>query len=123
LETAIVFVALIAFVAFRQWLQHHRRILIHRERIAAIEKGVALPPLEQEVARRAFNSQRVLLLLGLVWVAIGIGAYVTLSVLLSFPQTEPTKEIAPGMQYLAIIPFGIGLAHLVTWLSGRKSNV
>ena len=51
MEAAIVAVALIGFVAFRQWLAHQRRMMIHRERLLAIEKGVALPPLEQEIRR------------------------------------------------------------------------
>jgi hypothetical protein len=122
LESAVILVALIAFVAFLQWLKHHRRILIHRERIAAIEKGVELPPLEQEVARSTFNAQRILLLLGLCWVTIGVGAYVTLSVILSYPPETNTTEITKGMQYIAIVPFGIGLAHLITWMVGPRKG-
>jgi small-conductance mechanosensitive channel len=120
LETSIVVVALIAFVAFRQWMQHQRRVLIHKERLAAIEKGVDLPPLEQEVARRTVNIQRILLLMGLIWLTIGIGAYVVLSAILSYPSTAQTTEILPGMQYIGIVPFGIGLAHLITYLVGPK---
>ena len=120
METAIVVVALIAFVAFRQWIQHQRRVLIHKERIAAIEKGVDLPPLEQEMARRTVNIQRILLLLGLIWLTIGIGVYVVLSAILSYPPTEQTSEVTKGMEYIGIVPFGIGLAHLITYLVGPK---
>ena len=40
-----LFVAvLLAFVGFRQWLRHQQRVLVHRERLVALEKGVELPP-------------------------------------------------------------------------------
>jgi len=66
MEVAIVVVALIAFVGFRQWLQHNRRVMIHRERLAAIEKGVEIPSLDLEVHRSKWIVGRVLLLGGLV---------------------------------------------------------
>jgi len=34
MEFVIVIVALIAFVGFRQWMNHQRRILIHRNALA-----------------------------------------------------------------------------------------
>jgi hypothetical protein len=56
MEVAIVMVAVIGYLAFRQWLQFNRRTMIHRERLAAIEKGVDLPPVEQEVRRSSWVS-------------------------------------------------------------------
>jgi hypothetical protein len=55
MEVAVVVVALIAYMGFREWLRHNRRSMIHRERLSAIEKGVEMPPLEQETQRRAWN--------------------------------------------------------------------
>src|ERR1039457_2993081 len=75
--SAIVIVALIALFGFRQWLGHHRRIMLHRERMAAIEKGIELPPVEQELRRSTSNVQRVLLLMGLIWVSLAIALFVT----------------------------------------------
>ncbi len=40
MEVAVVLVAAIGYLAFRQWLQLNRRRMAHRERLAAIEKGV-----------------------------------------------------------------------------------
>jgi hypothetical protein len=63
MDAAIVTIALIGYIAFRQWLVHHRRIMIHRERLTAIEKGIALPPLEREVepfrqsSRKRFRAE------------------------------------------------------------------
>ena len=117
----IAFVGILTvYVAFRQWMQHHRRIMIHRERLAAIEKGINLPPLEQEMQRSSWNVQRFLLLLGWTWIAVGLGAFVVLSVLLSFPANNYTQDIPPGLQYLGVVPVGIGIAHLITYFVGAR---
>ena len=62
---------LTAYAAFQQFLRHQRRTMIHRERLAALEKGVELPPLEQEILRGRWNVQRILLFAGLVWISVG----------------------------------------------------
>lgn len=116
-DNAIIIVALIGFVAFRMYLSHHRRIMIHRERMVAIEKGIA-PPVEQEVRRSNINVQRVLLLSGLIWIALGISAFVTLSAILVMASSKFTNDIPRGMQYIAIAPIGIGLAHLIVYFVG-----
>ena len=92
MEVSIVIVAAIGFLAFRQWLQLNRRAMIHRERLAAIEKGLDLPTVELEIRRSSWNVQRLLLLAGLVWVSIGVAALVTLSAVLAHP-TPATAEL------------------------------
>ena len=121
MEVAIVIVAAIGYLAFRQWLQLDRRTMIHRERLAAIEKGVDLPPLEQEVRRSSWNVQRFLLLAGLVWISLGIGAFVTLSALLAHP-TQVTQGIPGGMQWIAVAPVCIGLSHLAVYFIGKSKE-
>lgn len=118
MEVAIVMVAGIGYLAFRHWLQLNRRTLIHRERLAAIEKGVDLPPLEQEVRRSSWNIQRILLLAGLVWVSLGVGTFVTLSAMLAHP-TPITQGIPEGMQWISVAPTCIGLSHLIVYLIGK----
>jgi hypothetical protein len=120
METAIVIVALIVFVAFRQYLSHHRRIMIHRERLTAIEKGVTLPPVEQEVRRSNVNVQRILLLSGLIWIALGIAAFVTLYAVQNSGASKFDDDLPRGIQYIAIAPVGIGIAHLIVLLIGRN---
>lgn len=122
ISTAIVIIALIGFVAFRQYLSHHRRIMIHRERIAAIEKGVDLPPVEQEIRRSNINIQRILLLAGLVWVALGVAFFVVLSSVLVMASDKFTQDIPRGIQYAAIAPIGIGIAHLVVFFVGKSKG-
>jgi hypothetical protein len=119
MEFVIVIVAVIGYLAFRQWLQLNRRTMIHRERLAAIEKGVELPPLEQEVRRSSWNVQRFLLLAGLVWVSLGVGAFVMLSAMLAHP-TPVTEGIPQGMQWIGLAPVCIGLSHLIVYLIGKK---
>lgn len=118
MEVTVVTVALIAYIAFRHWLRHDRRAMIHRERMAAIEKGVDLPALEQEVRRSGWDAQRMLLLAGLSWISIGIGAFVVLSVLrLAVPAAE---ALPSGIQWVGLPILGIGLAHLTVYWVGRK---
>jgi hypothetical protein len=118
---AIVLVALIGYIGFQQWLRHSRRLMIHRERLAALEKGIELPPLEQEVQRGNWNVQRILLLGGLCWISLGLGAFVVLNALLAHPS-DLVKEIPQGLQWIGVAPVGIGLSHLIVYLLERKKE-
>jgi hypothetical protein len=120
MELAIIVVALIAFLGFRQWLKHQRRAMIHRERLTAIEKGVDLPPLEQEVRHSNWTVQRILLLAGLIWVSVGIGLFVVLSALLAHP--EGLTDLRQGFQWIGIAPLMIGFSHLIVYLVGRRKE-
>ena len=87
MEIVIVIVTLIAFAGFRQWLKHQGRAMVHRERLAAIEKGVEIAPLQQELSRRSWNVQQILLLSGLIWISLGIGSFGVLTALLAHHHT------------------------------------
>jgi hypothetical protein len=118
MEFALISVALIAYIGFRQWLRHDRRTMIHHERLAALEKGAELPALEQEVQRGNWNVQRILLLAGLCWISLGVGAFVVLSVLI---EHAPREQAPPqGMQWIGLALVGIGLSHLAVYLVGRN---
>ena len=121
LALALVVVALIGYLAFRQWLRQQRRVMIHRERLAAVEKGIELPPLEQEVQGRSWNVQRILLLAGLTWISLGIGAFVVLAALLSYPS-HASKDIPQGMQWIGVAPAAVGVSHLIVYFVGRKKE-
>ena len=92
--------------------------MIHRERLAALEKGIELPPLEQEAQRMSWNVQRILLLAGLVWISIGIGFYLVFNAMLANP-TRFTGEVPPGLQYVGVGLVGIGVSHLIAYAAGR----
>jgi len=121
MEVVLVIVALIGFMGFRLWLRHHRRIMIHRERLASVQKGIELPPLEQEVERSSWNVQRILLLAGLSWISVGVGAFVVLSALLAY-RSQLTEDIPQGIQWIGVAPVGIGLSHLIVYLVGKNKK-
>src|SRR5215218_5826693 len=112
---------MLGFVAYVQWLRQQRRMMIHRERIVALEKGVELPPLVQEVQRTSWNVQRLLLLAGLVWISIGIGCYLVFSEMLRH-TTEATRDVPPGIQYVGYGLIGIGISHLIAFASGLSKG-
>lgn len=135
MSDAYVLIALIAFAGFYQWLRHQRRILISRERLAALEKGVALPPFEPEARGSIWNIQRLLLLAGLCWISVGFGAAVMLNALISSapPRPPATTEvdwyrvpwvsmIPDGMQAIGVAPILIGISHLIVYAVGRKNE-
>jgi hypothetical protein len=102
------------------FLQYRKRketfALYHQERMAAIEKGVDLPPLPDFLlsddgrAFRPYHPRRHLLK-GLTWLFTGIGLGVAL---------WPTA----GFEYslFSLIPIGVGLAQLVYYFVEGKSD-
>jgi hypothetical protein len=121
MEIAAVAIALIAYAGYREWLRHQRRTLIHRERLAAIEKGTDLPPLELEQKRSSWNVQRTLLLAGLIWLSVGIGAFVTLSVVIASPANAKL-DVPPGVQWIGLGVAAIGVSHLVVYFAGKRKE-
>ncbi|HZI79002.1 MAG TPA: hypothetical protein VFD69_05795 [Vicinamibacterales bacterium] len=130
IATALV-VLLVAYL-FQLWTRHQRRLMIHQERLAALEKGVEVPPLvEQEIRRGSWNVQRLLLLAGLCWISVGVALLMTLNELaggdLSFPIgveasgfTWASVHVRSGLRPLALAPIGIGISHIVVYFVGRR---
>jgi len=120
--------------AFHLWMRHQRRLMVHRERLAAIEKGIELPPVEQEIQRSNWNVQRLLLMAGLIWISIGIAAWPMLRELagqtIHFPWGYDSTgnpffadlPIPHGTQWLALAPIGIGLSHVIVYVAGRQRD-
>jgi hypothetical protein len=89
--------------------------LYHQERMAAIEKGVELPPLpdalltEDGKPLQPYNPRRHLLK-GLAWFFVGLGAGVGL-----WATVDYTWAL------FSLVLIGIGLAHLIYYaVEGRK---
>jgi hypothetical protein len=130
----LIFVAIVALAVaylFQLWARHQRRLMIHRERLAAIEKGVEPPALEQELRRGSGNVQRLLLLAGLCWVSVGVALFMTLNELaggdLFLPIgvdgsgfTWASVHVHSGLRPLSLAPIGIGIAHIVVYFVGRR---
>jgi len=121
-----VILATAATYIFQMWARHQRRMMIHRERLAAIEKGIELPPLEQEIQKRSWNVQRLLLLAGLVWISLGIAAFPLLyrlggqSILPPWDPFGPRFDIPVGLDWIGVVLIGIGVSHIVTYAVGRR---
>jgi hypothetical protein len=116
---AVIIVTSVAYVCYQQWLQHHKRLLIHRERIAALERGVALPPVDVELQRKNWNVQRLLLLGGLFWISLGIGAFVFLYAMHIY---HPQSHDFQGTQWIAVPIVLIGLSHLIVFAVERSKD-
>ena len=120
-----LFVAsVLAFVGFRQWLRHQQRAMVHRERLAALEKGVDLPAWPDEATSRFdFGLDSFLLLSGLIWLAIGLGGMVAAFVIVSQPQIQRIPEAPPSYIALIGLPVAlIGVAHLIVYGVRRRGS-
>jgi hypothetical protein len=82
----------------------------HKERMAAIERGMEVPPLPDQVFDSVKRPRH--LLIGMVWLFIGLGSMVFFA---SIVADEP------GVKFLGLIPAGIGLAYLIYYfVEGRQ---
>ena len=120
MEFAIIVVAVIALIGFKLWLQHRRRLLIHRERLTAIEKGVELPQVDQDLRRNNTRVQRFLLLAGLIWISLGFGVFIFFTAVLAHPQQE---QIPQGIQWSGVGPVLIGVSHLIVYFTNRNKEI
>jgi len=115
---AIVFSLSIPIIAIISEAAKHRRIyeLFHKERLAAIEKGIELPPLPLELFDKesSHTGKRPRYLLnGLIWLLVGLG------LLAALYFDSDRREWA----LYALIPTGIGLAYLLYYaIAGRKEE-
>jgi hypothetical protein len=90
-----------------------RRELIqnsHRERMAAIERGIELPPLPDALLRGSGPRSSNPLLRGLVWTLAGGALAIALK-----------STISDDAASWGFIPVGVGLAYLIYYaIEGRK---
>ena len=84
--------------------------LHHAERMAAIERGMDVPPLPLAlIDGRSGRRRRTSLLPGLVWLIVGVALLISM-------QTISDEEAMLGL-----IPTGVGLAYLIYYfVEGRK---
>jgi len=83
----------------------------HKERMAAIDRGMELPPLPESFYQSLKPARRSSYLLpGLVWLFIGIALYVALGAV-----------AGDDVRNFGLIPFGVGAAMLIYYfVEGRK---
>jgi hypothetical protein len=84
--------------------------LHHAERMAAIERGMDVPPLPLAlIDGQSGRRRRTSLLPGLVWLFVGLAVLISM------------QSIADEEAMLGLIPTGIGLAYLIYYFAeGRK---
>src|SRR5215510_6852767 len=85
----LVFLAAVGVFVYALYLRFRRRELQHRERMAALEKGVALPDLTDIEA-----GPRIYLLRGMIWLLSGIALsvfLVGLSATMRFPKSAEQR--------------------------------
>ena len=113
--------SVLAYIAFRQWLRHQQRVMVHRERLAALEKGADLPAWPDEAPSRFdFGMDSLLLLSGLIWLAIGLGGMLAAFVIVGHPQVQRIPDAVPPSIALIGLPVAlIGAAHLVVYRARR----
>jgi len=83
----------------------------HKERLAAIERGMELPPLPESFYQSIKPARRSSYLLpGLVWLFVGVGIFIALGAI-----------AGEDVRFLGLIPAGVGLAYLIYYfVEGRK---
>jgi hypothetical protein len=96
------------------WIDYRRRRDIvdahHRERLAAIERGMEIPPLPEAFYSPIRKRRNSYLLPGMIWAFVGTGLFIALGAV--------TGE---DVRYFALIPIGVGVAYLIYhFVEGRK---
>lgn len=129
---AILIPALLAAAALAVWARHLReakrvaeREMLHRERMAALEKGAALPELpaglrgagEETGNGRAWVSQAALLA-GLTLLFAGVGLFVAFIMIPDTPKGDGLHSIAP----VGLIPALAGLGLLLFYDFDRRAR-
>lgn len=101
---SIIFITGAAIAITAIITEYSRKKLEHELKMAAIQKGVPVPP-TPEKGKNPYGPLKA----GLVWTALGIGIFLALTW---------GKESEAG--YLGLIPFFIGIALIIAWAVEKK---
>ena len=120
----LIIASVLGFVGFRQWLRHQQRAMVHRERLAALEKGADLPAWPDESpSRSAFGLDSLVLLSGLIWLAIGLGGMFATWLIVSDPMVQRRPDAVPESIALIGVPVAlIGVAHLIVYRVRKRGS-
>lgn len=99
-----IVIAVLNYKKRRQLVQ-----LNHIERMAAIERGMEIPPLPLEFIEGRVRRRRSALLPGLIWFFVGITTWLFL------------MGVSPEDAMIGLIPAGVGVAYLIYYfIEGRN---
>ena len=109
-----IFMSLLIPIVFAIVDYKRRRDLVeanHKERLAAIERGMDLPPLPDAFFQSIKPARRSSYLLpGLIWLLIGIALFIALGAV-----------AGEDVRNFGLIPIGVGLAFLIYYfVEGRR---
>jgi hypothetical protein len=140
----------IVFLIPALYFRYRKQMLVHAERMAALDKGVPLPAQPNEPGPW---TPRVYLLRGLIWLLGGLGLIVFLlglalttneSIPLSqklweshrlreagatedqikqmINSNEMRRHVPEGVSLIGLIPVGVGLAYLIFYIAESKQR-
>ena len=107
LGDAYIVIAIVAGLVAWRFFKHvevQRRLeIVHKERLAAMDKGIPLPelPLDGPAARRP-PDPREPLIHGLVWTALGFGGVVALLVMGPLPNGQMIWPLPLPLMFLGV---------------------
>jgi Domain of unknown function (DUF6249) len=109
-----VFMSLLIPIVYQITDYRRRRDIVeahHKERMAAIERGMEIPPLPEEFFKSIQKNDRPRhLLTGMIWLFVGTGVGVFLYAV-----------AGDDVSAIGLIPVGVGLAYLVYYfIEGRN---
>lgn len=114
ISTAIVFSIPIVWIVLNYRKRRRLMELYHTERMAAIERGMELPPLPLDLIDGRSKRRRTSLLPGLVWFFIGLAVFASGLI----TGSDDDLPVIGGL-----IPLGIGLAYLIYYgVEGRHTE-
>ena len=103
-----IFMGLLIPIVFAILEYRRRRDIVeahHKERMAAIERGMELPPLPEAFFDPFRNRRPRHLLVGMIWFLVGITLFAAL------------RAVAgESVMYFGLIPAAIGLAYLIYYV-------
>jgi hypothetical protein len=110
--SALALAAGILAYVYLKYRSRQRRIeVIHQERMAAIEKGIALPEYTSEPIR--LPDERVLPILGTVFISLSTGAMLLLLLCLPAPTRGIAISTLPQVVFYLNVP---AISHTI-WLA------
>jgi len=111
-------------IVFWQWAAVQRRRMTHAERLAALEKGVPLPPESgtNGTSHRPPTTREGYLLRGLLWSAIGLGILAMGGTAACFIRSGSDRQDALTIACLGFVPLALGLAYLLYARLARQNR-
>ncbi|MCW5981801.1 MAG: hypothetical protein KIT09_27190 [Bryobacteraceae bacterium] len=105
----IATVGLVAIVIVMLVLRGQRARMLHQERLAAIEKGIEIPP--ELLSDSTPLTPNACLLRGLIWTLVGAAVAVFF---VAMAASEGDAELYAASA-IGLVPVGVGVAYLVCY--------